>query len=61
MPINIIAKSVPAIMIVCGFILMFYYGGAYANDPEIVNLGTWMVIGGFMLQVLWLFLFRRRR
>lgn len=60
MPISIVAKCVPAIMIVCGFFLMFYYGGAYVEDPEMVNIGVWMVIGGFILQVLWLFLFRRR-
>jgi heme/copper-type cytochrome/quinol oxidase subunit 2 len=61
MPISIIAKTVPAIIIVCGFLLMFYYGGAYANNPDMVETGKWMVIGGAVLQVLWLFLFRRRR
>jgi len=61
MGISIIAKTVPAIIIVCGFILMFYYGGAYADKPEMVQYGIWMVIGGFILQVFWLIMFRRRR
>lgn len=59
MGINIIANTVPAIIIVCGFLLMFYYGGAYANEPDMVEIGMWMVIGGFVLQILWLI--RRRR
>jgi hypothetical protein len=61
MGISIIAKTVPAIIIVCGFLLMFYYGGAYANNPIMVDNGKWMVVGGFILQILWLFMFRRRR
>ena len=60
MGINIIAKTVPAIIIVCGFLLIFYYGGAYADDPDVVQIGVWMVIGGFVLQILWLFTRKRR-
>ena len=34
MPISIVAKCVPAIMIVCGFLLMFYYGGGIRRRPR---------------------------
>jgi len=53
--INVIAKCVPAIMILCGFILAFYYGGAYADKPNMVENGGWMVFGGFVLQIVWLY------
>jgi len=55
--IRVIAKSVPAIAIVLGFLLLLT--GMSSGNEEMTSSGWIFVILGFVLQVMWL-LTRRR-
>jgi hypothetical protein len=57
--IRIIASVPPAIMMVLGFLLIIT--GSSTDDSTLINFGTWFVIAGVGLQILWIFFGRRRR
>ncbi len=50
--IKVIARSVPAIAIVLGFLLIF--SGISIGNEEMTNSGWTLIIIGFVLQVLYL-------
>lgn len=55
--IRVLAETPPAIMIVLGFLLIV--AGSTTNNAALSSYGIWFVIGGFILQVLWIVLRRR--
>jgi|Deesub1362A_J573_1020465.scaffolds.fasta_scaffold00150_51 hypothetical protein len=55
--IKVFARSVPAIALVLGFLLLI--SGFTTGNEEMRSVGWTFVIIGFVLQVFWLF--RRRR
>ena len=57
--IKVFARVPPAIMMVLGFLLIVM--GSSSDNPDLNSLGVWFVIGGILLQVLWIFMRSRRR
>lgn len=56
--IEIFASNPPSIAIALGFLLLFF--GHIMEDASMINSGWGFAVIGFLLQVLWLLLFRRR-
>lgn len=52
--INMIARNPPSLLIVIGF--LFIVLGSANSDPNLTEMGMWCIGGGFVLQVLWLFM-----
>ena len=50
--IKVLARTPPAIMIVLGFLLIVT--GLTADNPHMVEYGNWFIIGGVVLQILWI-------
>jgi len=52
--IKIIATVPSSILFVIGFLLIIV--GSSSNNQGLVDMGIWSIIGGFILQVLWIFM-----
>jgi hypothetical protein len=56
---QIIGRNPPMAFIIGGVFLAF--SGSVMNSFYLMDLGVWCLIGGFVLQVLWLFCVKRGR